>query len=516
MRRAANLSRVVFLSWLIRRWWFWVLAPCVMLVVLALGIRVVGEVELRRQQRAALATGYFPTHDAWLDAVLPADPELELRLLDWAERVLKQVEGHRRVPLTIEQLWMPDAEPRVSTTAGQLAALEMTLAPPAEANAEASSGASVEAAPGASPLAEADLVDLGAMLDAGPVVWPVLGFIARDPDRPAALLRVRARDATFYKDLLAFRAAIGFMVQARNQQATAEQRAAAMRHLDQLLAANRAQWAGDQLKLCTALAEVRDAVHLRSWAEGSLDPAMGRAWLRESADHARLGAEYLRTMGSLALPPLAAWNRKALGFLSAGWWTRAILEDRGADPLFAPHLAALYLRRYLVVAAALEGGPLPADWQAWKSPGWLLRHSLVSHIAGPIPPAVRSIEQLNRHRMVRAAALAIDAWRGDARRTGALPADAVQAEALMGPLLHADAHLLPALRYERLSPTRFRLGIDPAGPLPAFVDPAGWLDDTGTGKPASSVAAVELKWSLELDCADGPRAGPAATSTGVP
>jgi hypothetical protein len=116
------------------------------------------------------------------------------------------------------------------------------------------------------------------------------------------------------------------------------------------------------------------------------------------------------------------------------------------------------------------------------------------------------MREQNRHRLMRAAARAILAW-----RAGALPESAAQAQPIMGAELHADAQIFPPLIYQWLSPTSFRIGIDPFGPLPAFAT----REQVSRVAPASGTAressVIEGQWSLQLDCEELPPLPPLPT-----
>jgi hypothetical protein len=104
-----------------------------------------------------------------------------------------------------------------------------------------------------------------------------------------------------------------------------------------------------------------------------------------------------------------------------------------------------------------------------------------------------AIESANRHRLIRCASVIASTY----RRRGALPAT-MPSEA---PAAAIDADQ-PALLYERLSPSRFRVGIDPAGPLPPAIPAAHWKEAryaSEIGQPASKPAACLYRWSCEID-----------------
>ena len=88
-------------------------------------------------------------------------------------------------------------------------------------------------------------------------------------------------------------------------------------------------------------------------------------------------------------------------------------------------------------------------------------------------------------------------------RSGAgLPTDAAALVALL-PATALDARDAddPALRYERLTPSRFRIGLDPAGPLPPMIPADRWGPGYAStiGTPSSTKAADVRCWSIEID-----------------
>jgi hypothetical protein len=95
------------------------------------------------------------------------------------------------------------------------------------------------------------------------------------------------------------------------------------------------------------------------------------------------------------------------------------------------------------------------------------------------------------HRAVRAAAVLA----ARARTTGAIPADAVEAAAALGPLssLLDAGPWDPAIAYERLAADRFRLSADVTRPLPSWI-PA---DELRRRAPSASAVVVET-WHVEV------------------
>ncbi len=107
------------------------------------------------------------------------------------------------------------------------------------------------------------------------------------------------------------------------------------------------------------------------------------------------------------------------------------------------------------------------------------------------------------------------AWQG-----GGLPADE-QAALARYPAQFAATPLLPPLRYQRLSITRVRIGIDAYGPLSAFTLPRllpALAKLSLDGLPAARAPFARRPWSMELHCSAMPAPSaaqlPPASATG--
>jgi hypothetical protein len=109
---------------------------------------------------------------------------------------------------------------------------------------------------------------------------------------------------------------------------------------------------------------------------------------------------------------------------------------------------------------------------------------------------VVAIESANGHRLARCAAAVADVYRRTSTLPEAIPAFATSAA------IDANA---PALLYERLSPSRFRIGIDPTGPLPPAIPADRWkatfYASTLGAPPAKTTAFAGrgARWSCEID-----------------
>jgi hypothetical protein len=249
-----------------------------------------------------------------------------------------------------------------------------------------------------------------------------------------------------------------------------------------------------------------------------LDPARLQAWLAEPAEDAAVCIAALRGERVWRVVPrgesadIRLLVREMWQYRNVSSWTETINTLLNGW-LLRQQAATQKSRRWRAVMAVLAGTRdastlsdwVPAQWdmgnKAWNHGDW---GELVK------VQAQASIQAMHQDRTRRAMTRAILAWRADTLPT------VEQAETQLAPHLHADPHLLPPLRYERLSPTRFRLSVDPNGNLPAFIPRSVLIRESACGQPAAKQTYVEQRWSVELDCADLPRAGVAAATPVAP
>jgi hypothetical protein len=463
---ALTLARVAFLLWLIRRWWFWVLLPLVVVVLPVFSLWFAGLVEWQREQAAARAAG-LPWSFAEVVAAVPAmDVERQGRLLRWCQN-----EAFWTFPQ-----WVQGTP--VQFLRGELAARFDRRPAQEQADLQRKRGQS--------------LSTLSALLNSGPVVWSQLAWSGDVATRPAEVWQERLRQMERH-----IRASLVTVADGFAEQAIVGGDLAALRHLDQLVAATRVVGSVHEAFSALWLRRCRDETYLILVRAGRLDAAQVEAWLAEPAEGAVLMARALRIERVTDLLPLTELRT----FPDLSWdGTPAALQTCARDAwrnLRRWHQVAQWSRSFRLVAQALttDGAALDAimarSWSAAEEDVWRYSRKDLADKAS------NAVVYDHHQRLTRAAVRAVLAW-----RAGALPADHTQAEAIMGRDLHANAALLPPLVYEKLSPTRFRLGFATTVPVAARSERDPWRERSAIGMPPSK-GVVDLRlMSLELDCAE--------------
>jgi hypothetical protein len=474
---------VTFLSWLIRRWWFWVVAPVGLLGFVGFLVVWSGWLAWEREQSAARASG-FPTTFAELAAVTPAfDGVRNEQLWRWQEEMCSSgwVESRLNDPDLLLRMW--SAATRNSEASDQERRAEDQAEP--EEMAES-------------------LATLSAWLAAGPMPFGRAGWFG--PLDPAAIDGAVPDRERFVHGM---GAPLGAAAVAFAEQATTGIDPLALAYLDQFAAVTRQVDSCEGAWLAAMVDAARDAAYLRLLATGQLAAPRCHAWLHEPLQ-----------AGVIAARALAGHRVLQLALIVDGSYLQIPADAwrHHSEAWRLPRRAAIWSRRLRALSATFTGGPLPDDLAQWERWSWQESGSILALKGRDLLVVARGwVNDLHQQRQIRAAGALILAW-----RSGALPVDSQAARQCIGPALYDGTTLLPPLVYERLSSSRFRLGIDPNGTLPAFTT-RDWLQGrTTTGQPAgagatSGVAVIAQPWSLELDCAGLPAMAPAAApAAGAP
>ena len=435
-----------------------------LLLLTALTIRLTGQAAWTREQAAARAEG-LPVTFAELVASAPVvDAKQQEYLWNWSRSV------------DYQERWQPDGDDAWDFT-------------PLWNHPDAFDLAHVPAKRLADgPEMGGELAELSAILDAGPVHWGGFGWLRQNCPPPAmadahGVMELRSASAV----------ALHTAAQVYAQQALGGADPLALRHLDALLAALRMAAEPLEAEEYAQVAHYRDWCQLLLLARGRLPPERIQAWLSEPNEVVQITVRAFATQRVLVF---VCADERASGstMTSAKGSSRVYGLMPLVDHLFLQHEIAQWSRHWRAMALALHSGSaLPS-----RSPSalfdYLPHHQAVNRMyhqfaAYDVEASAAVITAAHQHRLLRAAARVVLAW-----RDGALPTDQAAAEALKGVDLRAVPPLLPPLVYERLSPTRFRLGTAslPAGP--------GDLAP-GTGQPVGLSPAVAFPKSLELDCA---------------
>jgi hypothetical protein len=436
----------------ITAWWFWLLIAALLLAGVALGIRTSSVRQWERTKAAFRAQGLgtgFPDLVARAPAV---DEDRQERLWAWLERSKRMAWMNR--PPTLPPLPMP-------------------AKPSRQAQAEAERSAKVFAD------GRADLADLEALLDEGPVVCSLLGWIRKDfphPEQTPYEVIAQGRIA----NLLGCRGAASWWVHA----AIVTGDLHALDHLDAWTVAHAQPGCLIDAMVAIAVDEYREDAYWRLALAGRLDDPRLSRWTAETAPHGAWGA--------------AGFDGERMAFHGP------LVEHGYGNPklFFGSHIAmgpcdwlslhaatASAVRYEAAVSQALRhGGPAPTYAQEGVH-GWIAGYGIMAIAIPNLAECIAVyVEKQHLHRQRRQAALLLAAW----RRDGVLPATWPTP---------TDPRL-PPLVYERLSDSRFRLGVDPAGPPPSLV-PADRIKGSQTGTAAGTKPIIDSRWSLELDCAAG-------------
>ena len=450
------------LPWIFRQWWFWPLALLGVVLVVALAIGIAGRAAWRHELAAERAAGIPCSLSEVVAAAPGVDAAQQERLRRWCDSVSRATWVH---------MFMQPQEPLAAAWRGE----PLQVHGPHDDSED--------------PLQHsAELVELSTILDAGPVIWGKAGSLREQFPQPEL---VHASEFETIWHTGDSRRALVPVAEVYGAQALALHDPAARRHLDQLAAAAQPNLSPWELRTSLDLATYRDLTYLLLVADGSLSATQAASWLGEAPPSTAALMQSL-TSGRLTNAYLAEGDY--------GIMRRSGRTQQWTDPFvvllldtLAPQQVAWAAERARLIGGAFEGRALPARF--WQPDSLRLTELM-------IPSEARLwLTMLNRHRMVRAAARALLAW-----RAGALPADQAAAEAMMGPLLHGSGRILPPLVYERLSASRFRVGIaDPHGAGYGTLDPyIPYREATNPvrcGGPAGTDGLIVRGWLLEIDAA---------------
>ena len=331
-----------------------------------------------------------------------------------------------------------------------------------------------------------DVATMEAIFAEGPVELSLYGWCERDP----AKLRVIDLPTAINTPLPSLLATRGFANWWANRACLDGDSAPHLRQLDRLIASMDHPGTLIDAMIGIACSSIRDQAYLWLATRGRLSEADLRAWTDETAhQRAWCAAGYAGERCAFQEPlsrtrwNFGVWTGASGGFLDEVWMLLRVWPTQGHE--------AAYCCSYLAQAeAALLHKPGPTlQTMPFGFPG------AMSAIAMPNLDEciVTATVAANRHRIWRCAGLVAAQY----RHSGALPTIMPAA----APAAAIDANQ-PALLFERLSPSCFRVGIDPSGPLPPAVPAARWKAAryaSEIGQPASKPAACAYRWSCELD-----------------
>lgn len=435
-------------------WWVWVLG-LVLTVVLAFGVvRGHGAQRWRAVQRDITACGLETDPVRWVARAPVPDPARQAE----ARRLLEGMGAWKS--------WNRAWRPTIPTQPGEAIAQ-------AESRRLLADGT-------------ADMQAIASLLDQGPLLLSMLGWLPRDDGR---LRHMAIEDwaKTYIPSLLAMRACALWWA---NQAALGDDPLPALRRLERWTAATEPAGSLIDAYICVSLHHIRDDALLWLACHGRLPAEEAGRWLGEPTRLLDAGA------AGLASERL---------FFVAGWRSLPMSIDswrQGYGPfVFMPtlnHDVAWACREVAAGEALLHGLPPPAPCP----PPPLRRGSISAAFLVNVPESATTFAEAQfTHRTRRIAGLLAVRY----RRGEALPTDREALSTLL-PACQLDEMTAnsPALLYERLTPCRFRLGIAANGRPPLL--PAGRWNlaaqpryGSTIGQPPSTKAVEDCRWSYELD-----------------
>lgn len=434
-------------------WWVWVLG-LVVTVLLVFGVmRAHGAQRWRGVQRDIAACGLETDPARWVERAPVPDPARQAEL----RRLLEGMGGWT----TWNNAW----QPRIPSTAYEGSARQ---------------GSAHLLAEGA-----ADMRAIEALLDQGPVLLSMLGWLPRDADHLRSM-EMGAWAKTYIPSLIAVRACALWWA---NQAAVSDDPLPSLRRLEHWTAACDPAGSLIDGHIGIALHSIRNEALLWLACQGRLPTTEAQRWLAEPAQLLRAGAAGL---ASERLFFIAAWRH--LPLTNAGWQ-----QGYGYTALMPTlnHDVAWACREMAAGEAILLGLPLPA-----ACPPPPLRHGSISVFLPDVQESCAVFAETQfSHRARRIAGLLAVRY----RHGEALPADREALAALLpaGQLDEMTANS-PALFYERLAPSRFRLGIA-ANARPPLIPAGRWnlaaqpRYGSTIGQPPAIKAVEDCRWSYELD-----------------
>ena len=435
------------------RWWMWVVAVLFLLLSAVIAVRIHGSIAFADTQAELKSMGFATTMAEFVASAPTVDRGRQERL--------------RRLMVTYPAgSWLVDtskAMPAHHLQGQRFRADDLTKRDQALRD-------------GAADVAEAE-----AIFAEGPVELSLFGWCERDPVKLAGIDFATAI-ATPLPNLLSVR---GYANWWSIRACLDEDPAPHLRNLDRLAAAMRHPGTLIDAMIAIAVGKIRDQTYLWLATRGRLPSAEQEAWMREEPEQRAWCAAGFAGERCLFQEPLSRMSWGSMGLPGSGMFSNTLMGLR--IWLTQGHEAAYNCAIIATAEAGVLGrpGPTPRP-MPFGYPGAfgaaMMPHLLQAGVAG--------VEAANAHRLQRCAVLVAVAYRQQHALPAALPAS---------PLAAALAADLPPLRYEVLSPSRFRIGVDPTGPPPSI--PAGrFVSDIG--KPASTKAYIMREsslWSLEID-----------------
>lgn len=445
------------------RWWMWLIAAGLVLLSAGLVIRWHGLARLAETQAELRRLGYPTTMEELVATAPSVDRDRQARM---------------SLLMNSRAKWMDNIHHALP--ANDLRESRFAAADLAKRDQALQDGAS-------------SMAELERLLAEGPVELSVFGWCERDPAKLRSIDVNRAASSPL-PNLTGVRAFVDWW---SIQACLAADPEPHLRNLDRLIACQKHPGTLIDAMIGLACHEIRDQVHLWLACRGRLADERLRSWAGEAPHQLAWCAGGYAGERCVFQEPLSRmrWDRGSLTFLGGGFFSGCWMFLRSWPT--QGHEAASTISILATVETDLLGRPRPTPRPTpfgYVSPlGQLLTHNLIEC-------SITATEAATRHRLSRCAALVAAAFRRNGVLAAAMPPDA--------PARAINANQ-PALHYERLSPSRFRIGVDPHGPCPPLIPPDRWVDRWPAatqpgmiGTPAITRATTpskDARWALEID-----------------
>lgn len=334
----------------------------------------------------------------------------------------------------------------------------------------------------------------------GPVVISAFGWLAEDIPDPADA-GIAKTAAVRLSNLLAMRALATALA---TEAFRAGDPLPALADLDALVAAQQPVGSLIDAMILLAVCSIRD----QAWLDAVSRGAEPGPWIAQRSEFLpavgeAFAAERMLFQGGMYQDIIAGRSLSGLLMGSSGTtWKEAFGNWMSAQVAYVtlPSDTAFALRCSIQSEDLCRTGidATGASMALLRDPWFRITHPTAAIIIPNFTEsAITAVQAETSARRLRIASALIHVWRA----TGDLPADDAIADFPARDLLAPQRHG-PAILYQRLTPTRFRLWTDPATP-PTDLLPAGRID---APKP-TSLPWCNRGWCTELDLSALPRTG---------
>ncbi len=440
------------------RWWMWILLVLVVIFSAIVGMRQHGWARFQAVQADLKAKGYATTAVELVATAPPVDKDRQERL--W--RAMEVMQNH------------PWAEWRCGTIFDRLREKSETDPDRLKISRNLLDGA-------------IDMENLQSVLDEGPVELSVFGWIERDPGRLAKKSLVEL-GSTRIPVFLVSRGCANWW---GSQAIAATDPSTALKRLDHWNQSLGHPGTLIDAMIGIAVSDIRDQTYLWLATRGRLPARQHTDWVNEEP-------RQIRWVGDAFAGERCLWWQAMSHSSTAeafGYSRHDVLADicDRLNPVKF-HDIAWGIQALGGLEAELSGKsrPTPVD----RAPFGL---DYISRIAFPNLPesCITAHEAAFRHRQNRISGVIASRYRTKSN----LPENRADlTEWLPAGYLDAKSPDNPAILYERLSPSRFRIGIDLASKPPS-IDAGRWSPTyTSTiGQPPDREPVKDCRWSLEID-----------------